>query len=84
MGRVDVDGMLAEMSCEQFDEWRAFDRIQPFGDEWRQVGKVCQILAAVNGATMEEESFMPIAKRPKTAEEIQAVMVVAATMQNGG
>ena len=84
MGRPDVDCMLAEMTCGQFDEWRAFDRIEPFGDEWRQVAKICQILAAVNGVTLDEESFMPLVKRPQTAEEIQAVMSGVAARQNGG
>ena len=76
--------MLAEMTCGQFDEWQAFDRIEPFGDEWRQIAKICQILAAVNGTTMDEEAFMPIIKRPQTAEEIQAVMSGVAARQNGG
>jgi hypothetical protein len=30
-GRLDVDAMLADMSAEQFEEWRAFDFIEPFG-----------------------------------------------------
>lgn len=30
-GKTDVDGMLDNMSSEQFSEWQAFYRINPFG-----------------------------------------------------
>lgn len=31
VGRVDVDGMLAEISAEQLSEWAAFFEIEPHG-----------------------------------------------------
>jgi hypothetical protein len=32
--RPDVDDFLAEMSAEQFNEWRAYYEKYPFGPEW--------------------------------------------------
>lgn len=43
MKRLDVDAMLGELTAEQFNEWRAYSEIEPFGslrDDYRaaQVG----------------------------------------------
>ncbi len=47
MGRVNVDGMLDEISDPQFREWMAFDRICPFGNkaENEQIGLMAAVLA---------------------------------------
>lgn len=42
MGRVDVDGMLAELTPNQLVEWRAALDVVGLDDEWQQVGVICQ------------------------------------------
>ena len=44
-----MDGLLAEMSSAQLNEWRAFARLEPFGSneaEWR-MGQVMALVAEV-------------------------------------
>jgi hypothetical protein len=65
---------------EQFDvdelrEWMAFHRfVQPFGDEWRQTGRLAAAIVAPfnSGPPMREEDFMPLEKPPMTGAEIAA------------
>jgi hypothetical protein len=33
LGRPDVDGMLEEMTCQEFDEWAAYYELAPWGPE---------------------------------------------------
>jgi hypothetical protein len=33
LGYANVDKMLSEISAEQFQEWKDFSRLEPFGDE---------------------------------------------------
>jgi hypothetical protein len=33
MGRADVNGMLAEITAEQFVEWVAYSDVEPWGEE---------------------------------------------------
>lgn len=50
-----------------FQEWTAFYLEEPFGNSWRQTGRLCMLLQNVNagkGRRMKEEEFMP--QRPPT------------------
>ena len=43
-------------------EWMAFYRMEPWGDEWRQSGRLATIVAAAAGAKPDgnlEEKFLP-------------------------
>lgn len=37
--------MLGEMSVQQFRKWRAYYRVEPFGDEWRQASTIATVIA---------------------------------------
>lgn len=37
---VDVDGMLARITPEQFNEWLALYNIEPWGDDWWQAASI--------------------------------------------
>lgn len=50
VGRVDVSRMLGEMSSEDFTEWKAYEKLEPFGplsEEWR-IANLTSIIANVN------------------------------------
>lgn len=61
LGRVDVDGMLDDINERQFSEWRAYDRIQPFGDERQDLRSALGFSAVCNlwGGKTKVEHFMP-------------------------
>lgn len=66
MQRPDVDAMLDELTPEQFDEWQAFERIEPFGDEWRQAATIAScshntglLAVAAQGVKVPDSSFLP-------------------------
>lgn len=45
LGRADVDKMLAELSPQQLIEWKAYEKLEPFGDEWRQTSTIATVVA---------------------------------------
>lgn len=45
LGRVNVDQMLAEISPQQFREWKAYEQVEPWGDEWRQSSTIATVVA---------------------------------------
>ena len=62
-GRLDVDKMLASMSCEQFIEWMAYDSVTPFGQDHTDF-----LLAQINAdmATwMSRKPVKPTEKLPR-------------------
>lgn len=61
MGRVDVDGMLGEIDERQFTEWKAFDKLQPFGAERDDLRSALGFSAVCNlwGGKTKVEHFMP-------------------------
>ena len=48
-----MDGMLSEMTPEQFDELVAYDRVEPIGDE-----KICWVLASVGAAIVNRLNLL--------------------------
>ena len=45
VGRVDYRKMLREMETQDFYDWKAFERIEPWGDEWRQTSTISTVIA---------------------------------------
>lgn len=64
--------MLESISGEQLIEWIAFYQLEPFGDEWRQTGRICANIVnpylqkGAKAAT--DEDFMPLAKRSRQSK----------------
>jgi hypothetical protein len=79
---TDVDGMLAAMTPEQFNEWCAKDRVEPIGDEaTRQVLALLGCMVAKLGGCDDPELkwFIPWIK-----EHAKPVKTWAQVMQQGG
>lgn len=45
MGRLDVDALWAELEGQEFNRWRAYDRLEPIGNE-----RICEQLVLVGVA----------------------------------
>ncbi len=66
MGRLDVDGVLAELSAAQIREWEAFAELEPFGMTWHQTALLAQQFANANRDTDAHpepftiEDFLPV------------------------
>lgn len=57
-GEHDVDGLMARMTCDQFDEWQAFYQLEPWGghrDDWRIGILVAWIVKAFTGKDVKPE-----------------------------
>ena len=68
--------MLDEMPAELLDEWMAFYKLEPFGEEWLQVSYLCSIvlnLAAKDSVDLDH--FVPdFTKKKKTVVDDEAQM----------
>lgn len=53
--------MLADMTPEQLDGWRAFDMLEPLGSRalWHQMTTVLSMLAARSGVEVDPADYMP-------------------------
>ncbi len=62
-GRVDVDGLLSEMSPELFNEWIAYYYCEPFGDDWARTAQlsaiICNLLVSDKKDLTEPEDYYP-------------------------
>ncbi len=61
--------MLSRIPAKTFVEWMAFWELEPFGDQWRQVARVCTVLQHLNagkGRKMDEDEFIPGQKKKTT------------------
>lgn len=64
---------LAKNSSRDIEEWFAFGRIEPYGDEWRQSASIASLIAAAHGAkNVKIEDFMPI-RRQQDPHEVFGV-----------
>ena len=45
LGRVNWRAMLREISPEEFVEWLAYERIEPFGRPWNQASMAASVVA---------------------------------------
>lgn len=64
MRRPHVDEFLDELDPVEFAEWHAYYFVEPWGDEWRQVGRLGSVLhndmlhlRAANGEEIEEDDW---------------------------
>ncbi|MFT6586090.1 MAG: hypothetical protein ACJAUY_000671 [Cognaticolwellia sp.] len=79
-GRLDVDQMLDEMSSNQFSEWQAFYRVNPFGagaETRRFAMQQAHIVNSPHFSTKEirkPEDFMPVFKVKEQSIEQQISM----------
>lgn len=56
--------MLDELTPQEFAEWHAYYFVEPWGDEWRQVGRLGSVLhndmlhlRAADGEKIEEDDW---------------------------
>ena len=53
------------MSSRELSEWMAYDRIEPFGNQWQQTGMIASTIANVHrdskkrASPFQPEDFMP-------------------------
>jgi hypothetical protein len=73
------------MEADEYRKWMGFYLLEPFGDEWRQTAKLCQIVANTQGNKTKENEFMPTEmSREQSAEEMEQVLMAAmAGLDNG-
>lgn len=45
VGRLDWRNVLRELSPQDLLDWMAFERIEPFGQEWHQASMVASVVA---------------------------------------
>jgi len=68
--------MLDEMPTELLDEWIAFYRLEPFGEEWLQTSYLCSIvlnLAAKDNVDLDH--FVPdFTEKKKTVVDDESQM----------
>jgi hypothetical protein len=58
--------MLDEMSPEQFHEWMAFYRIEPFGDAWEHTDTICAVVDSGNG--IKPRRYRPFMEHEQTED----------------
>lgn len=59
---MNVDALLADMTHEQFNEWIAIYRLEPWGDDWTQAGTIAAEVANAGGKYVDHLSaadFVP-------------------------
>ena len=71
---VDVDGMLARMTPQQFDEWMHEHNERPWGDDWPQASVIaCSIINEIrqqlNGNIKDSDLLALDTLVPKPTEE---------------
>ena len=85
--------LLESLDAEELAHWEEYWRLEPFGDEWRGWGRVCETVALSagvkkkNGERITEEEFMPAGYRrdkPRcdSADDIEANLMGWASATN--
>lgn len=62
--------MLAETTVEQFNEWIAMYRLEPWGDDWAQAGTIAAAVFNASGNIKEPRS--PVEFIPGELERVKA------------
>ncbi len=69
------------MDVVEFRKWMGFYLLEPFGDEWRQTGKLCASVSnsfggKEGGGKFKESDFMPTEMaREQSSEEMEAILM---------
>lgn len=85
--------LLCELDAAELSEWEEYWKREPFGDEWRAMGRICETVALSggvkkkDGSRVTEEEFMPVGyQRAKPREDspdtIEANLLGWATATN--
>jgi hypothetical protein len=75
---MSVRRLLREVDSDELAEWNAYDQRWPLPDPWQQTARLCRVVQASAGrcyeksAILEEEAFMPIARKGVQAPEEMA------------
>lgn len=70
--------LLASVDAEELSHWEEFWRLEPFGDEWRSRGRICETVAMSggvkkkDGGRLTEEDFMPDGYRAANSHQDSA------------
>ena len=78
LGIWDVDELARKMPMSLFWEWLAFYRISPWGDEWRQSGRLAAVVAGASGCKIDhtfEDRFMPTGGRYRGMNQTEIEML---------
>lgn len=65
------------MSAEEFVEWIAFNRIEPFGEErmdWRFAQLICSMLRALGGKPKMADYFWTAEPQRQSPQEVEHVL----------
>lgn len=80
MGRLDVDQMLDELTPHQWNMWRAYYDVEPFGDPWWRTSRMMALMSRLWGdGQADEDEFRPTfeygehSQRDRLAEQEQAI-----------
>lgn len=76
--------MLDEMPTELLDEWIAFYRLEPFGEEWLQTSYLCSIVLNLAAKeTVDLDHFVPdFTEKKKTVVDDEAQMAAMYGVKN--
>lgn len=84
---TDVDGMLDQMTPQQFTYWRAKDAIEPIGSGAVTyiLSKIGQLVAALSGNQLSDVDFRPWAKTPedKPLSPAESAKAISAAITGG-
>jgi hypothetical protein len=71
MHEPDVDAFASRITIRTLAMWQGFWDVEPFGDEWRQVGRLMNVIRAMAGVDVkveDEEKLMPNDRPPVQTE----------------
>ena len=76
-GRIDVDAMLEEMPNQLFEEWVAYDSVEPWGSESvkRVIANGAALIANVLGAKIEPEQILGYEHNTESVSPNQAAQM---------
>jgi hypothetical protein len=65
--------LLRTTSARELAEWQIFERLEPWGDEWRQVALICaelwNVQGGIDGERVKPEDIVPGLAEPADADE---------------
>ena len=59
VGTVDVDGLLDSMTPQQFNEWVAYDVVEPIVHSERLLAYLVKLVATFTGNKVDDEVLTP-------------------------